>query len=101
MDPDYVARLARLEAKVSYLLQHLGLSEEDAALADGGFATPVAGPVPGYGAAGSAIPPELAIALQRGRKIEAIKIYRTVTGAGLGEAKTAVEAMERELGLPQ
>jgi hypothetical protein len=112
MDPDYVARLARLEAQVSYLYQHLGMSEDagtgpfgpaDGAYgpADGGFGPPVAGPVPGYGLGGPAIPPALAVALQRGRKIEAIKIYRQLTGAGLGEAKTAVEAMERELGLPQ
>ena len=33
--------------------------------------------------------------LARGRKIEAIKVYRNLTGAGLKEAKDAVEAMER------
>jgi large subunit ribosomal protein L7/L12 len=36
------------------------------------------------------------IALVRdGRKIEAIKLYRDMTGAGLKEAKDAVEALER------
>jgi ribosomal protein L7/L12 len=36
------------------------------------------------------------IALVRdGRKIEAIKLYRDLTGAGLKEAKDAVEALER------
>lgn len=36
-------------------------------------------------------------ALYRGRKIEAIKIYREVTGMGLAEAKAAVERLEEEL----
>jgi len=33
--------------------------------------------------------------LRDGQKIEAIKLYRTMTGAGLKEAKDAVEAIER------
>ena len=41
------------------------------------------------------------IALVReGRKIEAIKLYRDLTGAGLKEAKDAVEALERGGSLP-
>ncbi|MEU3269961.1 ribosomal protein L7/L12 [Saccharomonospora sp. NPDC006951] len=32
--------------------------------------------------------------LRRGKKIAAIKAYREATGAGLAEAKTAVERME-------
>jgi len=41
------------------------------------------------------------IALMReGRKIEAIKLYRDLTGAGLKEAKDAVEALERDGSLP-
>jgi ribosomal protein L7/L12 len=43
-----------------------------------------------------AIPPEILGLLQAGRKIEAIKAYRQATGAGLAEAKTAVERMEIE-----
>lgn len=35
-------------------------------------------------------------ALIHGRKIEAIKLYRESTGAGLAEAKNAVEAFEKE-----
>ncbi len=35
--------------------------------------------------------------LKTGRKIEAIKVYRQQTGAGLREAKEAVDAIEREL----
>jgi hypothetical protein len=36
---------------------------------------------------------ELLALLQEGQKIEAIKLYRTRTGAGLRDAKDAVEAL--------
>lgn len=39
------------------------------------------------------ISPQLAAQIQQGRKIEAIKLYREETGAGLAEAKEAVEAL--------
>jgi len=39
--------------------------------------------------------------LTDGRKIEAIKLYRDVTGAGLKEAKDAVESLERGGSLPK
>ncbi|MGH3405255.1 MAG: hypothetical protein ACRDRJ_22535 [Streptosporangiaceae bacterium] len=76
------ARLARVERQVACLLQHLGIDPEVTA-----------------GEAGSPYPPELLVALQRGRMVEAIKIYRQVTGAGLREAKAACEALARG-GLP-
>ncbi len=38
--------------------------------------------------------PQIQEALRRGDKIEAIKIYRQLTNAGLAEAKRAVESME-------
>jgi ribosomal protein L7/L12 len=47
----------------------------------------------------SPYPPELLAAIQRGKMIEAIKIYRTTTGASLREAKAAVEAIARH-GMP-
>jgi len=55
--------------------------------------TPVSADVPAPGAAAS----QAAILdlLARGQKIPAIKLYRQQTGAGLKEAKDAVEAMER------
>ena len=37
------------------------------------------------------IPPSVLDALRRGKKIEAIKEYRAVSGAGLKEAKDYVE----------
>lgn len=47
------------------------------------------------GKAGKALESELIELLQAGRKIEAIKRFRAETGAGLKEAKDAVEALER------
>lgn len=104
------ARLARVERQVAYLLQHLGIDPEVAAGTAGtstfgspgeifGPPVPVPGPVgfsdPAPGSAPSPYPPELLAALQRGRMIEAIKIYRQVTGASLKDAKAACEAMAR------
>ena len=39
------------------------------------------------------LPPQVMHALKAGRKIEAIKIYRAETGAGLREAKEYVESI--------
>jgi ribosomal protein L7/L12 len=66
-------RLKRLEAKLDLVLKHLGLEFEDP---------------------GSA---EATRLLQSGQKIQAIKAYRVATGAGLKEAKDAVEALEAAL----
>ena len=40
------------------------------------------------------IPPEVKAAMDRGNKIEAIKLLRAATGLGLKEAKDAVEHLE-------
>lgn len=42
---------------------------------------------------------EISDALIQGKKIEAIKAYRTATGTGLKEAKEAIETIERNLGI--
>lgn len=67
-----MARLERVEQKLDLLLERSGIAapDEDAALS------------------------EVRVLLRAGRKIEAIKRYREVTGVGLREAKDAVEAME-------
>ena len=39
--------------------------------------------------------PEIRSLVQSGQLIEAIKRYRTITGAGLKEAKDAIEGLER------
>jgi hypothetical protein len=115
MNTPEAARLARVERQVAYLLQHLGIDPEVAAgsAASGstfgspgdifGQSVPAPGPVgfsdPAPAAPASPYPPELLVALQRGRMIEAIKIYRQVTGASLKEAKSACEALAKG-GLP-
>lgn len=46
--------------------------------------------------AGDGYSPAVKNALNAGRKIEAIKIYREENGVGLKEAKDAVDLLERE-----
>src|SRR4051812_10167619 len=58
-------------------------------------AASVAVKMPGPGAADQT--QQIIELLFAGRKIEAIKVYRTQTGAGLKEAKDAVENLEAEL----
>ncbi|MFI6563837.1 ribosomal protein L7/L12 [Streptomyces sp. NPDC050534] len=63
-------RVARVEHKLDLILDHLGLRE----------------PEPWSD--------EVGALLRDGRKIEAIKVYREATGAGLKEAKEAVEKID-------
>ncbi|RFC70769.1 ribosomal protein L7/L12 [Streptomyces sp. AcE210] len=63
-------RLARLEQKVDLLLSHLGVEEPQ---------------IPGMERVHELI--------RQGKKIEAIKVYRQLTGEGLKESKDAVERM--------
>ena len=72
LKPRERARLFRVEAKLDLLLKHAGLAFD-----------PKAG-----------VPPAVLEALQRGEKIEAIKLYREATGAGLAEAKDYVEELQ-------
>ncbi|WP_128433927.1 ribosomal protein L7/L12 [Streptomyces cyaneus] len=62
-------RVARVERKLDLILDHLGLGADD----------------PRMG--------EVLVLLRNGKKIQAIKVYREITGAGLKEAKDAVERM--------
>jgi ribosomal protein L7/L12 len=72
-------RVAQLEQKVSELYRRIGESE------------------PGFeeGAAAAGQNPELIEALRDNNEIKAIKIYRGMTGAGLAEAKKAVDEIAR------
>jgi ribosomal protein L7/L12 len=82
-------RLLRLERKVDYLFQQLGLSP-DAALGTDTATTP---------ASGVELPSSFYDALRRGGNIvEAVKIYHDTTGVGLADAKKAVEAIARANG---
>ena len=42
-----------------------------------------------------ALAPQVQEALRRGNKIEAIKLYRQLTGVGLAEAKQAIDRAEQ------
>ena len=42
-----------------------------------------------------ALSPQIQDALRRGNKIEAIKIYRGLTGVGLAEAKSVIDKAEQ------
>jgi ribosomal protein L7/L12 len=58
---------------------------------------PAAGPLAPSGLGDPASYPEVVNALQRGKMIEAIKLYRERTGLGLREAKAACDAAARTL----
>lgn len=112
MNSDDDLRISRLESQVSYLLAHLGIDPATAARAwaDGGSAASGSLPgdffgqmprpgIPGGPMPAGVVPPQVRDALQMGKLIEAIKIYRTLTGASLKEAKLAVERMARDMGI--
>lgn len=89
MDEEYYHRLAqleeridRIEAMMQALCVHLGMNPS--ALEAQGRSDP-----PGVEA--------IREALLSGNKIHAIKIYRSIYGVGLKQAKEAVDAMERNL----
>ncbi|MDF3146116.1 MULTISPECIES: ribosomal protein L7/L12 [unclassified Streptomyces] len=62
-------RVARVEHKLDLILDHLGLRADDPRM------------------------DEVLALLRNDKKIQAIKVYREITGAGLKEAKDAVERM--------
>ena len=62
-------RVARVERKLDLILDHLGLGADDPRM------------------------DEVLVLLRNGKKIQAIKVYREITGAGLKEAKDAVERL--------
>lgn len=64
-------RLAAIDRKLRLLMDHLGVVEPSPAM------------------------PDVERELDRGNKISAIKAYQAATGAGLKEAKDAVEDLQR------
>jgi ribosomal protein L7/L12 len=67
--PDEVRSLAAIERKLQSIMDHLGIVDVE----------------PSY--------PQVRELARRGQKIQAIKLYREQTGAGLAEAKHAVDRM--------
>jgi hypothetical protein len=72
-----IIRLNRLERKVDFLLEELNLVEKEEAT------------LPDFGPVLS----EVAELVRQNRKIEAIKLYREMTGVSLKEAKEVVDRL--------
>jgi ribosomal protein L7/L12 len=84
---DHGQRIAALERKVSELYKHLGQAET-------GFGGGVTFASDEPASVTAEQDPRLIELIQTGKKIEAIKLYRELTRAGLAEAKDAVERLE-------
>ena len=74
------SRVQQLEDQVAFLYKHLNITF----VAEGTLADD----------------PRIVDLLQRGKTIDAIKVYRELTRCGLADAKRAVEDIQRRLGLP-
>lgn len=95
MDLETAQRIERLEYVVGMLCRQLDLNP-DTLLGSRSTLGPIADAVPpGYPAAaapgGPALPEEFYRLVRANRKIQAIKMYRELTGAGLKEAKDFVD----------
>ncbi len=74
------SRVRELEDRMQFIHRHLGID----------YADPNTDPAHSL---------QIQDALRRRDKIEAIKIYRQLTNAGLAEAKRAIDDLESKLGL--
>jgi ribosomal protein L7/L12 len=83
---DHGRRIAELERKVSELYKRLGQAEPS--FGSGGFDSFEPASIT------AADDPRLVELLQAGKEIQAIKLYRELTGVGLAEAKDAVDGMK-------
>ena len=72
------SRVNELEDRLNFLYRRLNIE----------YADPNSNPV---------LSPQVQDALRRGNKIEAIKLYRELTGVGLAEAKQAIDRAEQFL----
>ena len=90
MVPNEAERIDRLERQVRYLLRYVGVDPEIAASDDPSFA---AAPLQ------AAASPEIVALIRAGKPIQAIKVYRQMTGAGLKESKDVIDALRIDLGL--
>jgi hypothetical protein len=98
MDLETAQRIERLEYQVAVLCRHLGIDPAEGLLAPpAGLAPPVPqDAVPG--GADPRLPAEFHDLVARNKKIQAIKIYREVTGVGLKQAKDYVDDYARQHG---
>lgn len=77
IESQIIIRLNRLERKVDFLLRELNLVEKEEAT------------LPDFGP----VLTEVAELVRQNRKIEAIKLYREMTGVSLREAKEIVDRL--------
>ena len=82
---DHGRRIAELERKVSELYKRLGQAEPSGFGDDSGFPEPAS--------VAASEDPRVIELLQSGNQIQAIKLYRELTGVGLAEAKDAVDRL--------
>jgi ribosomal protein L7/L12 len=88
--PSDAERIERLERQVQYLLRFAGVDPDAAASDFMAF---------GAGSPSPAASPEIVALVRSGKPIQAIKLYRQMTGAGLKEAKDAIDGLRADLGL--
>lgn len=74
-------RLAKLERQMAFVLRNSGLEY----------------PLEQLGEPGSWVSPEIVDLVRQGKKIQAIKLFRQETGAGLKDAKEFIESLEEKL----
>ena len=79
-------RIAALERKVSELYKRLGQAEPTDLAGDEGFSGPAS--------VVADSDPRLIELIQAGKDMDAIKLYRELTGVGLAEAKDAVDQLK-------
>jgi len=100
-------RIAYLERRVNYLIRYLGI--DPAHIAGGVMPAGFPAGLP----TGDGLPPGLEVAprdemsgaalgpvydaLRAGKAVDAVKLYRELTGASLAEAKYAVDSIARDL----
>jgi len=84
---DHDRRIAELERKVADLYRRLGQAEPTALTDGSGFSEPAP--------AVASEDPRVIELIQKGNLIQAIKLYRELTGLGLAEAKDAVDELAR------
>ena len=82
---DHGRRIAELERKVSELYERLGQAEPASPGTSSGFSEPAS--------VAAAEDPRLIELVTAGKEIQAIKLYREITGVGLAEAKDAVDGL--------
>jgi ribosomal protein L7/L12 len=97
MDLETAQRIERLEYAVGMLWRHLGL-DPDVLAGVQAAPPPIADAVPpGYAAparpGAPALPAQFYDLVRQGKKIQAIKMYREATGAGLKQAKDFVDGL--------